>query len=127
MKQTKQIALGGILGALAMTVLFLGGLIPVSTYICPVFCILILQNVLNFCGKRMAWAWYIMISFLALLLGPDKEASAILVLLGYYPIVKPRMDRLPFGILWKALFFNAVRYLKNKSFNCSACELLSGA
>ena len=108
MKQTKQIALGGILGALAMTVLFLGGLIPVSTYICPVFCILILQTVLNFCGKRMAWAWYIMISFLALLLGPDKEASAILVLLGYYPMIKPKMDKFPVPFVCKMVFFNAV-------------------
>ena len=108
MKQTKQIALGGILGALAMTILFLGGLIPVSTYICPVLCIIILQMVLNFCGKRMAWAWYAMVSFLALILGPDKEAVALLVLLGYYPIVKPRMEKFPIPIVCKLVFFNAV-------------------
>ena len=108
MKNAKQIALGGILGALAVTILFLGGLIPVSTYICPVLCMLILQTVMNFCGRRMAWAWYTMVSFLALLLGPDKEAAAILVLLGYYRIIKPRMDRLPLKILWKLAFFNAI-------------------
>lgn len=108
MKQTKQIATGGILGALAMTILFFGGLIPVSTYICPVFCILILQTVLNFCGKRIAWAWYFMISFLGMLLGPDKEAAAILLLLGYYPMIKPSMDRSPLNILWKLVFFNVI-------------------
>lgn len=108
MKQTKQIALGGVLGALAMTIMFLGGLIPVATYICPVLCIIILQIVLNFCGKRMAWAWYMMISFLALLLGPDKEAAALLVLLGYYPIVKPKMEKFPVPIVCKLVFFNAV-------------------
>ncbi len=108
MKRTKQIALGGILGALAVTILFLGGLIPVSTYICPVLCMLILQTVQSFCGRRMAWAWYAMVSFLALILGPDKEAAAILVLFGYYPIIKPRMDRLPLRILWKLVFFNAI-------------------
>ena len=108
MKNAKQIALGGILGALAVTILFLGGLIPVSTYICPVLCMLILQTVLNFCGRRMAWAWYAMVSFLALILGPDKEAAAILLLLGYYPIIKPKMDRLPLRILWKLVFFNAI-------------------
>ena len=108
MKKAKQIALGGVLGALAVTILFLGGKIPVSTYICPVFCMLILQTVQNFCGRRMAWAWYAMVSFLALILGPDKEAAAILVLLGYYPIIKPKMDKLPLRILWKLVFFNAV-------------------
>ena len=106
MKNAKQIALGGILGALAVTILFLGGLIPVSTYICPVLCMLILQTVKNFCGLRMAWAWYAMVSFLALILGPDKEAAAILVLLGYYPIIKPYLDRLKLAVLWKLLLFN---------------------
>ena len=108
MKNAKQIALGGILGALAVTILFLGGLIPVSTYICPMLCMLILQLVLKLCGKRMAWAWYAMVSFLALILGPDKEAAAVLVLFGYYPIIKPKMDKLPLKILWKLVFFNAV-------------------
>ena len=107
-KETKAIALGGMLGAVAMVVMCLVGLIPVSTYICPVMCMLILQMVLNFCGKRIAWAWYIMVSLLSLLLGPDKEAAALLVLMGYYPVIKPRMDRLPLKILWKLVFFNAV-------------------
>ena len=108
MKSAKQIALGGILGALAVTILFLGGLIPVSTYICPVMCMLILQTALNLCGKKIAWAWYIMVALLSLLLGPDKEAAALLVLMGYYPIIKPKMDRLPLKVLWKLVFFNAI-------------------
>ena len=107
-KETKAVALGGMLGAVALVIMCLGGLIPVSTYICPVMCMLILQMVLNFCGKRIAWAWYIMVSLLSLLIGPDKEAAALLVLLGYYPIIKPKMDRLPLKILWKLALFNAV-------------------
>ena len=107
-KETKAVALGGMLGAVAMVVMCLGGLIPVSTYICPVMCMLILQTVLNLCGRKIAWAWYVMVSFLSLLLGPDKEAAALLVLLGYYPIIKPKMDRLPLKILWKLVLFNAV-------------------
>ncbi len=107
-KETKAVALGGMLGAVAMVVMLLGGLIPVSTYICPVMCMLVLQMVLNLCGKRIAWAWYVMVSLLSLLIGPDKEAAALLVLLGYYPIIKPKMDRLPLKILWKLVLFNAV-------------------
>ena len=107
-KETKAVALGGMLGAVAMVIMCLGGLIPVSTYICPVMCMLVLQLVLNFCGKRIAWAWYIMVSLMSLLIGPDKEAAALLVLLGYYPIIKPKMDRLPLKILWKLALFNAV-------------------
>ena len=107
-KETKAIALGGMLGAVAMVIMCLGGLIPVSTYICPVMCMLILQMVLNLCGRKIAWAWYIMVSLLSLLLGPDKEAAALLALLGYYPIIKPKMDCLPLKILWKLVLFNAV-------------------
>ena len=107
-KETKAVALGGMLGAVALVIMCLGGLIPVSTYICPVMCMLVLQMVLNFCGKRIAWAWYIMVSLLSLLIGPDKEAAALLALLGYYPIIKPKMDGLPLKILWKLALFNAV-------------------
>lgn len=108
MKQTKQIALGGILGAVAMTILLFGGLIPASTYVCPVLCVIILQIVLSTCGKQIAWPWYFMISFLALLLGPDKEASVLLALLGYYPIIKPKMEKFPVPVVCKLVFFNAI-------------------
>ena len=35
-KHSKQIALGGVMAALAVTIMSLGGLIPVATYVCPV-------------------------------------------------------------------------------------------
>ena len=108
MKNVKAVALGGVLGALAVTVMFLGGLVPFSTYICPILCALIVQTVLVFCGGRIAAAWYFMVAFLCLLMGPDKEASSLFALIGYYPIVKPKMEKLPLPILWKLLLFNAV-------------------
>ena len=100
-------ALGGILAALAVVVMSLGGLIPVATYVCPMLCAILQFTVLRFCGSRVAWAWYGAVSILSLLLGPDKEAAAVFVFLGYYPILKPKMDRLPVKWLWKLLLFNA--------------------
>ena len=41
-------------------------------------------------------------------MGPDKEAGAVFVFLGYYPILKPKFDRSKLKWLWKILFFNAV-------------------
>ena len=41
----KEIALGGMLAALAMVIMCLGGLVPASTYVCPMLCALVLQNV----------------------------------------------------------------------------------
>ena len=99
-------ALGGILAALAIVIMCLGGMIPVATYVCPMLCMLLLAAVDRSCGSRVAWAWYGAVSILALLMGPDKEAAAVFVFLGYYPILKPRMDRMKLRWLWKLGLFN---------------------
>ena len=100
-------ALGGCLAALAVVVMSMGTLIPVATYVCPVICALLLQTVLRLCGSRVAWAWYGAVTILSLLLAPDKEAAAVFLFLGYYPIVKPKLDGKKFHLLRKALLFNA--------------------
>lgn len=104
--QVKSIAIGGMLAALAMVVMCLGGLIPVATYVCPMLCSILLQFVLQLCGKRIAWAWYIAVAVLSLLLAPDKEATVIFVCLGYYPLIKPWINGLPLSWFFKLLFFN---------------------
>lgn len=101
------VALGGVLAALAVVVMCLGTIIPVATYVCPMFCALLLQVVLKSCGVRIAWAWYGAVTILSLLLAPDKEAAAVFAFLGYYPIVKPRLDKTRLRWLWKGLLFNA--------------------
>lgn len=105
--KASDMALGGVLAALAVVIMSLGGLIPAATFVCPMLCMLILTIVLKRCGRRTAWAWYGAVAILSLLLGPDKEAAAVFVFLGYYPILKPKLDSLPCKWLWKALFFNA--------------------
>ena len=105
--KAKTIAFGGILAALAVVIMSMGGLIPVATYACPLLCAILQHTVLRFCGSRVAWAWYGAVVILSLLLGPDKEAVAVFVFLGYYPILKPWMDKLPVKWLWKAILFNA--------------------
>ena len=101
-------ALGGIMAALAVVVMCMGGLIPVATFICPMVCMILLTVVLGKCGARIGWAWYGAVMILSLLMGPDKEAAAVFAFLGYYPIIKPKMDTLPLKWLWKAVFFNVV-------------------
>ena len=105
------IALGGVMAALAVVIMGLGGLIPVATYVCPMLCALLLQIVRNLCGNRIAWAWYGAVAILGLLLGPDKEAAAVFVFLGYYPIVKPWLDKRKLKWLWKGLLFNSATLL----------------
>ena len=74
----------------------------------PMICCLILQLILKICGKKIAWSWYGAVSILSLLMAPDKEAAAVFLALGYYPILKPKFDRKRGKLFWKLLFFNAV-------------------
>lgn len=101
------IALGGILAALAVVILCMGTMIPVATFVCPMLCMLLLKVVLTQCGDRISWAWYGAVALLGALLAPDKEAAAVFVFLGFYPIIKPKMEMLPVKWLWKVLYFNA--------------------
>ena len=99
-------ALGGVLAALAVVIMSMGTLIPVATYVCPMLCAILLKTVLQSCGKRVAWAWYGAVAILSALMAPDKEAAAVFAFIGYYPIVKPALDRRKLPWLWKGLLFN---------------------
>ena len=107
----RNMALGGVMAALAIVVMCLGGMIPLATYVCPMFCAVLLTVVLSIAGKRVAWAWYGAVSILAVLMGPDKEAAAVFVFLGYYPIIKPWLDRRKLSVIWKLAAFNAAIFV----------------
>lgn len=100
------VALGGMLAAAAVVLMSIGTIIPVATYAAPVLCMVLGRTVLKICGSRIAWAWYGAVAILSLLLAPDKEAAAVYLALGYYPAVKPKLDRMRISWLWKGLLFN---------------------
>jgi len=94
------------LAALAVIIMSLGTVIPATTFAAPVLCIELCRIIVSICGHRIAWAWYGAVTILALLLAPDKEAAAVFLALGYYPIVKPALDRTKASWFWKILLFN---------------------
>ena len=105
---SRQIAFGGMMAALALVITSLGGLIPVATFVCPMVSMLILAFVTKMCGNRIGWAWYGAVAILGMLLGPDKEAAAVFVFLGFYPIIKPKFDGMKLGFLLKLILFNGL-------------------
>lgn len=107
----KEIALGGMLAAVALVIMWLGGLIPLSTFICPMLATLTGFLVFRFCGKKIAWCWYIAVAILSMLLSPDKEAAMVFMFLGYYPFLKPQFDKIRFGWVCKFLLFNAAIFV----------------
>lgn len=105
------VAFGGVMAALALVIMCLGTMIPLATYVCPMLCAVLLTVVLRFVGTRLAWAWFGAVAVLSVLLSPDKEAAAVFVFFGYYPIVKPWIDRRKASFLWKLALFNASIFL----------------
>ena len=95
-----------MLAAAAVVLMCIGTIIPVATYAAPVLCMMVCQMVVKICGSRIAWAWYGVVTILSLLLAPDKEAAAVFLVLGYYPIVKPKLDSMKGKWFWKGLLFN---------------------
>ena len=108
-RASRDLALCGVLCALAVAIMAMGTIIPVATYCCPLLASMTIVPVLIICGEKLSWAMFAASAILSLLLAPDKEAAAIFLALGYYPIVKPRLDKKPKPrrIVWKLLLFNA--------------------
>lgn len=106
MSTSRQVALGGMLTAVAVVIMNLGSAIPVNTYICPVLCLLINRIVLEKCGRRIGWCYYMATAVLSLLLAPDREAALVYAFLGYYPMIRPRFERLSrLKVAAKLVFF----------------------
>ena len=103
---TRKIALGGMLAAVCVVIMCLGGFVPVATYVCPMLCCMTQFIVLRFCGKRLAWTWFSVVSILSLIMGPDKEAALVFAAVGCYPILKPFLERWNFGLVLKLAYFN---------------------
>ena len=107
----KAIALGGVFSAIAIVIMCLGGLIPFATFICPMIATIVCYIVFRCCDKKIAWCWYVAVAILSLLLAPDKEAAALFLFLGYYPIVKFQFEKHRFAWIWKALLFNCAIFV----------------
>ena len=94
MKRSKKMALTGMLCALAVVIMMLGGVIPLATFCCPALAGLMLIPVFVECGEKLSWCAYAAIAALSLILCPDKEAALLLAFIGYYPILRWRLDQL---------------------------------
>jgi len=100
-KQTRRIAVSGMMVALATAILLMGGVIPAATFAGPALAGLLLIPVLAEGGRRMALGAWLAISALSLMLCADKEAALLFAFLGWYPAIKWTLEsKLP-G--WKSL------------------------
>ncbi len=93
-RETRELALAGVLCALAVSLLCMGGVVPLATYAAPALASAALLVVREDCRRAYAWSCFAASAALGLLLSPDKEAAMLYAFLGYYPLLKPRLDAL---------------------------------
>ena len=110
MKQTGKIALGGVLGALALVVMFFSA-IPTVTYAVPAIAGALLVPLVIEYGAGAGITVYAAVAVLALILAPDKEASLLFAaFFGHYPVIKALIEKAQWNrwVTWgvKLLIFN---------------------
>ncbi len=93
-QKTHELALGSVLAALAAALLCLGGIVPLATYTAPVLASGVLLAARHECRAGLAWGCWMVSAALGLLLSADKEAALLYAFLGYYPLLKPKLDAL---------------------------------
>lgn len=109
--KTARIALCGVLAALAVALMFLGGTVAFAAIACPVMASLVLIPVYTECGWKWGLVWYAAVAALALLLAPDKESAILFVAFGYYPMLRKLIGHLHSRVFkWvvKLVYVNAV-------------------
>lgn len=109
-KRTRQIAVSGMMVALAVAILMMGGVIPAATFVGPALAGLMLIPVFAEGGQKLALGAWLAISALGLMLSADKEAALLFAFLGWYPAMKWKLDmKLPGwkGVPVKLVIWNA--------------------
>lgn len=107
---TYYIALGGVIAALSVVLIFLGAVIPYVSIALPALAgILLIAVVIE---SRASWAFIIFaaVSILSVLFVPDKEPVVYYIaFFGHYPVVKSFIERirwLPVQWIVKFTYFN---------------------
>ena len=96
MKTSVKVSLGGVVAALSLVLMFLTSIIPFGTYAFPAFAGILLVLLVFNLGYAYAFAVYFVTAVLSFLLVSDKEAALYYALfLGFYPIIKGLIERIP--------------------------------
>lgn len=108
-KSSFNVAMGGIVAALAVVLMFFTGVFPFATYALPALAGLLMVIIVIDYNAKWAVSVYVAVSILSLLITPDREAAMLFIaFFGYYPILKSVFEKLPRVIEYvlKFLVFN---------------------
>ena len=111
MKHAKQMATCAMMTAVCVVLMLLGGILEIGIYAAPMFAGLCLVPIGERWGRRTQLMVYLAVALLSFLLVPSLEENLIFAtLLGWYPILRPSLQKLPrlLRLSVKLLLFNAV-------------------
>lgn len=108
--KTYFVALGGMLAALSVTLMFISALIPIAELVLPAMAGILLICAVYEMGEGWAFLIFAAVSILSLLISPSKSSAIYYIFfLGHYPIVKSFIERIKNKVLkWaiKIVVFN---------------------
>lgn len=93
--KSREIALCGMMNALAVVIMNLGGIVPMATFCTPILAMIVLLPVLEEYGAKLGWCAWVTVSILSLLQVTDRETAFVYVFFGWYPMVRPAVNKFP--------------------------------
>ena len=109
-KTSDRVALGGIVAALCIVIMFLTGVVPALYIVSPMVAGLLMVILVEEVSVSWAWLTYLAVSLLSLIVTFDKDAALMFILFfGYYPILRLKISQIrpkPLMTVCKFLLFN---------------------
>ena len=108
---TKRMATCSMMAALCVVLMVLGAILELGMYACPLFAGLCFIPIGQKYGRKYHITLYVASSILCFLMVPNMEENLMFAgLSGWYPIVRPVLQKLPKVIRWicKLAIFNVV-------------------
>ncbi|MGM9606928.1 MAG: hypothetical protein ACI3XJ_05430 [Oscillospiraceae bacterium] len=110
-KNSKRIAVCGVTAALGVVIMLLGAVLGIGMYLAPMLVGACLIPIGKEWGAKYQILLWIAISLLCLMLVSDPEENLMFLgLFGWYPILRPTLQKLPpvLRVVVKLLIFNVV-------------------
>lgn len=107
----RRMAICSMMAALSVVLMVLGAVLELGMYAAPLLAGLCFIPIGKKYGRKYHWMLYAVTSVLCLLLVPNMEENLMFVgLLGWYPILRPTLQKLPKLLQWvvKLAIFNVI-------------------
>lgn len=93
-KLSFKIALGGIIAALSLALIFMSSMLTMLNYTIPCIAGMLVAVMVIETDKKTAFLCYLTVSILSIMITPNFESSLLYIMfMGYYPILKALLEK----------------------------------